>query len=157
MKYRLAGIVAALALLAAGQTVQRKSWSAPRTPDGKPDLQGIWTNNVSTPLERPRELAGKEFFTDQEALAYPEEISKRPDSNGDSVADPVVWWEKSESRLVTTHRTSLIVDPPDGRLPALTPAAQKIMAEIRAETRKHPDSSPEDFGLQSRCIVNPAG
>src|SRR5947208_2040591 len=99
MTYRLIGLLATFTLLAAGQV-----WKAPRTPDGKPDLQGIWTNNVSTPLERPRELAGKEFFTDREALAYEEEIRKRPDSNGDSVADPVVWWEKGQSRLVTTHR-----------------------------------------------------
>jgi len=71
------------------------------------------------------------------------------------VSDTTVWWEKGKS-IVTTHRTSLIVDPPDGRIPALTPEAQQKMTEIRAETRKHPNSGPEDFGLQSRCILWPA-
>jgi hypothetical protein len=162
MKYRLAGIVAALPLLTMGQALKpaakaetKTAWKAPRTKDGKPDLQGIWTNNVATPLERPRELAGKEFFTDEEAAAYEAAIRARPDSNNDVVSDTVVWWEKGKT-IVTTHRTSLIIDPPDGRIPALTPEAQKKMADIRAETRKHPDSGPEDFGLQSRCITWPA-
>ncbi|HYA16008.1 MAG TPA: hypothetical protein VEF06_01010 [Bryobacteraceae bacterium] len=131
------------------------SWKAPRTEYGQPDLTGIWTNNVATPLERPKDLAGKEFFTEEEAAAYEKMIRSRPDSNADVVSDTEVWWEKGKS-IVTTHRTSLIVDPPDGRMPPLTPEAQKRMADIRADQRKHPDSGPEDFGLQSRCIVWPA-
>jgi hypothetical protein len=166
MKVRLAWIVTIFPLLIAGQTAgpalkppsrveTKTTWKAPRTPDGKPDLQGIWTNNVATPLERPRDLAGKEFFTDEEAAAYEEQIRGRPDTNADVVSDTAVWWEKGKT-IVTTHRTSLIIDPPDGRLPALTPEAQKKMAQIRAETRKHPNSGPEDFGLQSRCMLWPA-
>jgi hypothetical protein len=161
-----AGIVALLPLLGAGPALAQNakagavtkadaSWKAPRTTDGQPDLTGIWTNNVATPLERPRDLANKEFFTDEEAEAYEKAIRARPDSNNDVVSDTAVWWEKGKS-IVTTHRTSLIVDPPDGRIPPLTPEAQKRMADIRADQRKHPDSGPEDFGLQSRCIVWPA-
>ena len=131
------------------------SWKAPRTEDGQPDLSGIWTNNVATPLERPRNLGDKAFFTDDEAAAYEKEIRSRPDSNNNVVSDTAVWWEKGKD-IVTTHRTSLIMDPPDGRLPPLTPEAQKRMADIRADQRKHPNSGPEDFGLQARCIVWPA-
>jgi len=163
MKYLLVGMGAALPLLIAGHATGQSSKPAPktetsrvpRTPEGRPDLQGIWTNNFATPLERPRELAGKEFFTDEEAAAYEKMIRARPDSNGDVVSDTTVWWEKGKS-IVSTRRTSLIIDPPDGRIPALTPEAQKKMAEIRAEARKHPNSGPEDFGLQSRCILWPA-
>src|ERR1700677_1343820 len=100
MKYLLSGIVATLPLLIAGpcgaQNLKpaKSAWKAPRTPDGKPDLQGIWTNNVATPLERPRDLAAKEFFTDDEAAAYEALIRQRPDSNADVVSDTAVWWEK---------------------------------------------------------------
>ncbi len=110
---------------------------------------------MATPLERPRNLSGKEFFTDQEAAAYEADLRARPDNNDNVVSDTAVWWEKGKT-IVTTHRTSLIVDPPDGHIPPLTPEAQKKNADIRNETRKHPDSGPEDFGLQSRCIVWPA-
>ena len=155
MKPRIAALMAVFLLPAAGP-VLAQTWKAPRAPDGRPDFQGIWTNNVATPLERPPDLAGKEFFTDAEAAAYEAMIRSRPDSDSESVSDTAVWWEKGKS-IVTTHRTSLITDPPDGRLPPLTQQARKKMADLRAETRKHPDSSPEDFGLQTRCVVWPAG
>jgi hypothetical protein len=60
-------------------------------------------------------------------------------------------------KVVPTRRTSMIIDPPDGRLPPLTPEAQKRMADIRAENRRHPDSGPEDRSLMERCIVSPVG
>jgi hypothetical protein len=157
MRYRVSCPVAALALLglhvAAAQT---GAWKATRTPDGKPDLQGTWTNNFATPLERPAALADKPFFTPEEAEAYEKAARQRPASNNDTVADTVVWWEKGV-KVVSTRRTSMVYDPPNGRIPPLTPAAQKRMADARAETRKHPDSTPEDFGLMVRCIVSPVG
>jgi hypothetical protein len=120
------------------------------------DLQGTWTNGFATPLERPRDLAAKAFFTPEEAAAYEKTVSERPATSNDSVADPVIWWEKG-IKVVPTRRTSMVYDPPDGRIPPLTPTAQKRIADARAETRKHPDSGPEDRSLMERCIVSPVG
>jgi hypothetical protein len=130
--------------------------SGQRTPDGKPDFSGTWTNGFATPLERPRDLAGKPYFTPEDAAAFEKTVSERPESANDTVADPTIWWEKG-TRVVPTLRTSIVIDPADGRVPALTPEAQKRMAEIRAETRRHPDSGPEDRSLMERCIVSPVG
>src|SRR6476661_4140858 len=88
--------VIAFALLSlanvAGQTrgAAAKKWTAPRTPDGQPDLQGIWSNATITPLERPKELAGKEFFTEQEAAEYEKRVvqdSNRDRRGGNSESD----------------------------------------------------------------------
>jgi hypothetical protein len=124
--------------------------------DWKHDLQGTWTNGFATPLERPKEFANKPFFTQDEADAFEKALEHRPEPANDPVADPVVWWERG-TKVVRTRRTSMVYDPPDGRIPALTPAAQKGMADARAETRKHPDSGPEDRSLMERCIVSPVG
>jgi len=149
------------AILAAGQTSPRaaKSWTAPRTPDGRPDLQGLWNNTTLTPLERPRNFTGKEFFaTEEEAAAYAKGIVHRraqdPNDGANDVADPNVWWERATT-VVATGRTSLIVDPPDGRIPALTPEAQKRMADTRAATSQHPADRASDRSLQERCLLSP--
>src|SRR5579864_3339851 len=87
----------AAAATAAGQSSAAKPWSAPRTSFGQPDIQGLWNTTTITPLERPRDLAGKQFFTEQEAAAYEKRMVEGRDSNPDaaeSVADPVVWWER---------------------------------------------------------------
>lgn len=132
----------------------------PRTSDGRPDLQGIWTNATITPLERPRELADKVFFTEEEAAAYEARAGQRNDADrrsGDRGADLAVgynafWWDRG-TRVVSTRRTSIVVDPPDGRIPALTPGAQ-ARATARAEARRRrPADGPEDRSLADRCIV----
>jgi len=125
-------------------------------PDGHPDLQGMWTNVTITPLERPRDLAGKAFFTPEEAAAYEKRIIEGrdqadPDAAG-TVADPVVWWERG-MHVVSTLRTSLIIDPADGRLPPLTAEAQKRMQDSRAYSRLHPADGPEDRSIQERCLM----
>ena len=130
--------------------------SVGRTADGHPDLQGIWTNVSITPLERPRNLAAKAFFTPEEAADYENRVIEGrdrpdPDANG-TVADPVVWWERG-MHVVSTLRTSLIIDPPDGRLPALTAEAQKRMQDSRAYSRLHPADGPEDRSVQERCLM----
>src|SRR5688572_17560663 len=133
-----------------------------RTSDNQPDLQGIWSNATLTPLERPQDLAGKAFFTPDEAAAYEKQVRER--NNGDRRdanpdADLAVgyndfWWDRG-TRVVSTLRTSLIVDPPDGRLPPLTPEAEK-RAAARAEARRlHPADGPEDLSLADRCIARP--
>jgi hypothetical protein len=134
----------------------------PRTPDNQPDLQGIWTNGTITPLERPPELAGKPFFTPEEAAAYEKLVRARTDADrrgANPEADLAVgyndfWWDRG-TKVVSTLRTSLIVDPPDGRIPPLTPEAQK-RAAARAEYRRlHPADGPEDLSLADRCIARP--
>jgi hypothetical protein len=132
----------------------------PRTPDGKPDLQGIWTNATMTPLERPGDLAGKEYFTEAEASAYEKQMRERNDADrrgSNAEADLAVgynaaWWDRG-TNIVSTRRTSIIVDPRDGRIPPLTPEAQE-KAAARAEARRlHPADGPEDTSLADRCIV----
>lgn len=137
-----------------------KTWTVPRTPDGQPDLQGIWTNGTLTPLERPRELADKPFFTAAEAAAYEKQARDRNDGDrrdSNPEADLTTgyndfWWDRG-TKIVSSRRTSIIVDPPDGRIPPLTPEAQK-KAAARAEYRAlHPADGPEDRSFADRCIT----
>ena len=132
----------------------------PRTPDGQPDLQGIWTNATLTPLERPPELRNKPFFTPAEAVEYEKQARERTHGDrrdNDPEADLTVgyndfWWDRG-TKIVSTRRTSIIVDPSDGRIPSLTPEAQK-KAAARAEARAlHPADGPEDRSLADRCIM----
>lgn len=136
---------------------------SPRTPEGKPDLQGVWTNATVTPLERPAELGNQQFFTKEQAAQYAKRMIENGNSDrrdGGAEADVARaynnFWRESGTKVVPTLRTSLIVDPPDGRIPALTPEAQR-RAAVRAEARRlHPADGPEDRSLQERCILWPA-
>src|SRR5579883_1925484 len=152
--------LAAIALTIAPLGAQQK-WSLPHTPDGQPDLQGVWAFATITPLERPPELADKAVFASQKEAADYEKtfLDRNNRDRRDGPADADVgrayndfWWD-SGSHVVPTLRTSLIVDPPNGKLPALTPEAQK-KAAARAESRRlHPYDGPEDRPLQERCLV----
>jgi hypothetical protein len=153
---------------AASQTAKPKasSYTAPRTPDGQPDLQGIWSNAVLTPLERPADLKDKPFFTKEEAAAYVKRTIEQnnKDSRDGAGTDADVarayndfWWDRGTS-IAKTLRTSLITDPPDGRIPALTPLAQKRAAQVKEARRLHPADGPEDRPVGERCILlNSAG
>src|SRR3977135_1884395 len=123
------------------------TWTVPRTPDGQPDLQGVWDYRTITPLERPKELATKEFFTDLEAANFEKDENRRQNRDlidpkqggvnypaGGVVPYNEVWYERGD-KVVKSKRTSLIVDPPDGRLPALTPDGQKRAAQRAAAAR----------------------
>jgi hypothetical protein len=128
-------------------------------PDGHPDLQGIWTNKTLTPLERPRELGNKQFFTKEEAADYEKQAAReanRDRRDGPAEADVArayneLWFDRG-THVVPTLRTSLVVDPPDGRVPPLTPEAQKQEA-ARAEILRRPPAGPEDRLLRERCIL----
>jgi hypothetical protein len=140
-----------------------KSWTSPRTPDGQPDLQGIWTNATLTPLERLPEFAGKEYLTPQEAAEHTKRTLARVDRDnrgGGAAADlgrayGSEWWD-ADAKIVPMTRTALITDPADGRIPPLTPAAEKRLADARAERQLHPADGPEDRPLMDRCLWWPA-
>jgi hypothetical protein len=169
MNNRLVSFTAALAVAMAvgtpsnagqNQSASTKSSAAFRTVDGHPDLQGVWTNATVTPFERPTELAGKEFFTAAEAAEYEKRIidqnnADRRDRSAEedlAIGYNAVWWDRG-TKVVSTRRTSLVTDPSDGRVPPLTPAAQR-KAAARAEARAlHPADGPEDRSLDDRCIV----
>ncbi|MCE2516124.1 MAG: hypothetical protein J4F37_14155, partial [Acidobacteria bacterium] len=163
----LACVVAVLAIgwLAPGVVgAQAEAQDVPRLPWGAPDLQGVWDFRSLTPMQRPEELADREVFTAEQAANFAEETIRQRSRDNDT-SDRVVpyndfWFDEGTS--VTTDRTSLIVDPPDGRIPALTEEAQArqaTLAEARSEVSAHeptPGGFVEDLGpggLQVRCIL----
>jgi hypothetical protein len=156
----LATAMLLIVVLAAAPVAGQKTWTPAHTPDGQPDLQGIWSFATITPLERPAELAGKQFFTEKEAVEYEKAFLQRNNrdrrdgpAEGDvSRAYNDFWWD-SGNKAVSTRRTSLIMDPPDGKIPALTAAGQKRAAE-RAEARRlSPADGPENRPLAERCLM----
>jgi len=140
-----------------------------RTPWGKPDLEGTWDFRTVTPMERPPEFAGKATLTEKEAAEYAQRLveernaDKRHDTtarrtvNGTAETEDVAlayndfWWDRG-TKVVGTRRTSLIVDPPDGRIPPLTPEAQKRLAADDA-LRERLAVGPEDRSIAERCLM----
>ena len=112
-----------------------KKWVTPRTPWGEPDLQGTYSNRTITPFERPANVGGREFFTAEEAAALEKRAQEQSGDEGRSKgtrgdverAYNDFWWDRGTK--VTSLRTSLVVDPPDGKVPALTAEAQKRAAD----------------------------
>src|SRR5258705_5336003 len=150
-----------LALVSLGAQTAKNQW---KTPWGDPDLQGTWSNQTLTPLERPREFAEKAVLTEAEAAAYEKRLVAAGDvdnRNPGTVQDVTlaynqVWWDRGNS-IVADRRTSLIVDPPDGRIPPLTPAAQKRREDDRnASDNEKFAASWLDFDVYSRCIIRSA-
>lgn len=136
-----------------------------RTPWGDPDLSGVWDFRTMTPLERPEELAGKPTLTDEEAAAYERarlaELDKdRRVADGISTEQDVrnaynqFWWDYG-TELTEDKRTSLVVDPPDGKIPSLTAGAAARWNARRA-ARERPPHGPEDRNLWERCILGPS-
>lgn len=173
---RAQGGLAAVEKMAA--SLAPKNWTPPRTPDGRPDLQGLFTNGILTPLERPAEFAGKPFFTEDEASAFEKRVVQQRNADRRLTGEADVrraynnaWWDFG-TKVAKTRQTSMIVDPPDGRIPPLTPEAQKRVA-TRARQIKEKCADPgrtclvgidgqpaladnaKDRPLQERCLLWP--
>jgi hypothetical protein len=129
-------------------------WKPPRTPWGDPDIQGQWNNQTSTPLQRPTSgpLAGRDTISEEEAETF-EASERRSFDEAPRAGDPGTYnafW-RDEGKALT--RTSLITDPPDGRVPPFTPEAQARLAAERAERSKRgPADSYTDLSLWTRCV-----
>lgn len=160
----------AVAVLAPGPAAgQGRAWTPPRTPDGKPDIQGTFTFSTITPLQRPAGLEGKETLTAEEAAAFEASENKRqnrdlfdpekgapsagyaPRAQGGVLSYNEFWYERG-SQLTEDKRTSLIVDPPDGRIP-FTEAARQKNAERAQKSNSGFADSYTDRSLADRCIM----
>jgi hypothetical protein len=158
-RIRASAPIASALLVACSVNAQSRAWTAPRTPDGQPSLAGIWTNATLTLFERPKELGSKEFFTEQEMAAFEKQRLEqtnvdRPEARrqGDPGAYNQFWFDRG-THGQASRRTSLIVDPPDGRIPPLTPEGKARFDRIREYNALHPSDGPEDRLLTERCLL----
>ena len=146
---------------ASNEAAGEQTYAAPRTPDGQPDLQGFWTNQTYTPLERPDGVT-KAFYTPEEAAAIEQGRAVREASQTTPGTIPDVHYDftqfgldRSQSTFARNLRTSLIVDPPNGRIPSMNAAGEQRAAERRAEreARGGQYDRAENLPLGARCIV----
>ena len=157
----------ALALTAMAGSLSAGESEVPRTSWGKPDLQGVWDFRTITPLQRPKALGDKAVLTDQEVAELEERAERRqqvdrPPAEG-SVGLYNAFWLDSGTNVVENNRTSLIVDPPDGRLPELAANAKEQIAShsadqpgrrpVRYRSGGIGADGPEDRGLGTRCLM----
>jgi hypothetical protein len=167
MSHRSLILVAAITFVVLGVLLvspasAQKAGTPPRTADGKPDLQGIWTNNTVTPLERPKDLGTKEFYTDQELA----DLTKRARQGGNDVGEGVELGAARQQNLrydlelygfnrdkvrFSSKRTSLIVGP-EGTIPPMLPEAKKRNADRAAKNKGHEFDSYANRPLSERCI-----
>jgi hypothetical protein len=144
-----------------------KAWIPTRTPWGDPDLQGVWNDATSTPLQRPSSRAGKDVLSDEEANEFQQELAfdlTRDRRDGGPEADVNRayndhWMDARRLKITADRRTSLIVDPPDGRIPPLVPLAPErqnaraARAAANARFVAGMPYSPEEMSLPVRCII----
>ena len=127
-----------------------------RTSDGQPDISGDWSNATYTPLERPAQLKDKPFFTEAEAAAFAQQrLQGLYDQAPDNIHyDNAIWQSEKEPKGLTSLRTSLVVDPPDGKVPPVLPAAQKRIDAANAERRRYDPTDYHSRGITERCFTS---
>src|SRR3954471_1103200 len=149
-----------------------KAWTAPRAADGHADISGVWSHNAATPFERPKELEGREFLTEQEVANLKRNAAELFNGDTDAAFGDSVFlaalrkndnFKSSDSTGNYNHfwlvdrdfdnRTSLVSVPKDGRLPAMTENATKAQAVAAERQKVHPFDGPEDIALGERCIT----
>ncbi|HIC56781.1 MAG TPA: hypothetical protein EYO94_05225, partial [Acidobacteria bacterium] len=169
------GVIVAMPLIVFAQNDADREWVVPRTPEGAPDLQGLWTSQTYTPLQRPEIFEGREFLTDEEmasltsiltaedvdplrgARAFSQALNEDAEVRESATvqADPThydnsMWLRTENPKTLSSRRTSLVVDPPNGRIPPLIPDAQR-RAEVRRAARG--TDSYQERPHQERCLM----
>jgi hypothetical protein len=169
----IAGVLGGTGVAQAQRKSGDKAYAPPKTAEGQPDLQGIWSYATITPLERPSELGGKQVFTDEEAAEFERETLKERDKDRRDGADKPAgpqsdveraynqfWWDYG-TKVVGTKQTALVIDPADGHIPPLTAEGQKRVEARRGFVATSARSegglgrsfdSFEDRPLQERCL-----
>jgi len=144
-----------------------KAWSAPRTPWGDPDLQGVWNDATSTPLQRPGGIGDQQVLRDEEVAGFQDDLAytlTRDRRDGGPEVDVnraynEHWMDARRLKITADHRTSLVIDPPDGRIPPtvpLTPEKQKARAARAAAVARFNAGLPnehQEMSLPVRCII----